>query len=226
MKILLVEDDVIFAEGVKEALGIKGFAVDMIHEGEKALRRINANRGTYDVIILDIMLKDYDGKEICRLVRKDKIKTPIIMLSGKRDSEEKVKALNLGADDYMTKPFSSDELFARLQALLRRPTEVNSPELLVANIRLNPQTRKVYKDGVEIILTLKEFSVLEYLMRNPGQVMARDQILDHAWEFEFSSLSNIIDVHINGIRKKMSMKKNELLETVHGIGYRLKNVSR
>lgn len=224
MKILLIEDDQIFAEGVRKILAEKGLAVDIVNEGDKALRRILVNKNAYDVIILDIMLDNVDGKEVCRALREENVTTPIIILSAKTDPEEKVKALNVGADDYITKPFSGDELFARIQALLRRPKELNADELVVAGIRLDPQTRKVYKDGKVIELTLKEFSVLEYLMRHPDQVLARDQILDHSWEFNFSSFSNIIDVHINGIRKKMNMKKNEMLETVHGVGYRLKDI--
>ena len=145
------------------------------------------------------------------------------MLSGESDVEEKVAALNIGADDYITKPFSVNELVARLQALLRRPKSVQDSELIVGDIVLNPQTRQVYKDGEEIKLTLKEFSVLEYLMRYPNKVIPRDQILDHAWDFNFSSLSNIIDVHINGLRKKMKLGKGGILETVRGVGYRLRD---
>jgi len=224
MKILIIEDDIVFAEGVKRILNDEGFTVDVINDGEKGLRRLIVHRDSYDIVILDLNLPGIDGDEVCKKLREEKILTPVIVLSGQSSVEEKVKVLNMGADDYITKPFFSSELIARLQALLRRPKELNNNELTIADIKLNPQTRAVHKNGKEVNLTLKEFSVLEYLMRHPNQVVARDQILDHAWDFNFSSFSNVIDVHINGIRKKMNMKKNDVLETVRGVGYRLKSI--
>ncbi len=223
MKIILIDDDAIFAEGIKKVLEGEGFAVDVFLEAEKALRHVLLHGGSYDIILLDMLIPEISGKEICKRVREAKIDTPIVMLSGESDVEEKVAALNIGADDYITKPFSVNELVARLQALLRRPKSVQDSELIVGDIVLNPQTRQVYKDGEEIKLTLKEFSVLEYLMRYPNKVIPRDQILDHAWDFNFSSLSNIIDVHINGLRKKMKLGKGGILETVRGVGYRLRD---
>ena len=225
MKILLIEDDVALTESLSYTLTEAGFTVDVIHEGHDALKRLIVHRDIYDVIILDMLLPEINGEEICKQIREEKINVPVLFLSGVQDITQKVKALNVGADDYMTKPFSSSELIARIHALLRRPTEVETVELSVGNITLNPIARKVFRNGQEVELTLKEFNVLEYLMRFPEQVITRDRILEHVWDFNFSPFSNVVDVHINSIRKKMNLGKNDELESVHGVGYRLKDTS-
>jgi len=223
MKILLIEDDELLAKALKNGLEEKGYAVDAINDGAKGQRRFEIHHDSYDLAILDLMLPNVPGFEICKNIRDRKISTPILILTGKDDVKDKVHALNYGADDYLTKPFSTEELLARIGAIMRRPVQVIAGELAVGEVVLNPVTRKVYKNGKEIPLTLKEFGVLEYMMRHPNQVVLRDQILDHVWDFEFSSFSNIIDVHVNRLRKKMSIgKKGNILETVRGVGYRLR----
>jgi len=223
MKVLLVEDDKDIRESIKEMLEQEGFTVDALGDGGQALRRLLSNHDSYDIVVLDMILPEIEGKEICRLVRKENIVTPIVMLTGQRDLREKVEAFSAGADDYVTKPFFIDELIARMHAIMRRPrqsTKLNT--LVVGNLELNFATRKVYKDKVEFFLTPKEFHILELLMRNPDQVLARDKLLAHGWDFSYTSFTNVIDVHINSIRKKLRMSKDRDLVTVHGVGYRLK----
>lgn len=223
MKILVIEDDLELNAAIKASLEKQGYAVDGINDGEKGERHIEINHQDYDLIILDLMLPQRDGFEVCRNIRALGILTPILILTGRDDVNDKILALDLGADDYLTKPFSFEELSARVRALLRRPKEALTPDLTVADLALNTSTRKVTCNGKEVPLTLKEFSLLEYLMRHPNQVINRDQILDHVWDFEFNSFSNIVDVHINNLRKKLKVaSKKNYLESVRGVGYRLK----
>ena len=223
MKILLVEDDVELVKALKTGLEKEGFTVDALMDGITGQKRLEIHHDAYDVVILDLTLPGVHGSEICRNIRARGIRTPILVLTGRNDTKDKVNALDAGADDYLTKPFSISELIARIRALLRRPQTILANELVAGDIVLNSLTRKVFKRGREVPLTLKEFGVLEYLMRHPNQVVLRDQILDHVWDFNFSSFSNIIDVHINRLRKKMNIgKKENILETVRGVGYRLK----
>jgi len=221
MKILLIEDDAALVSALKIGLEKDGFVVDAISDGEEGKKRFEVHSDAYDLAILDLGLPNVSGDLICSHVRSKGIKTPILILTGKSKTEDKVEVLNSGADDYLTKPFSLDELKARVRALLRRPKPLLQTELVHGDIVLNPTTRKVSMGGTEIALTLKEFGMLEYMMRNPNQVVLRDDILDHVWDFNFSSLSNIVDVHINKLRKKLGSKSN-ILETVRGVGYRLK----
>ncbi len=223
MKVLLVDDDEIFAEGVKAGLAKEGFAVDILNDSAKAKTRLSDHRDTYDIFIFDMMMPETSGVELCKFVRSEDIKTPILMLSGITDPLDKAMALNAGADDYITKPFSLVELCARLQALLRRPKEVKESKVMIGNITLDSINHIVKKGGKNVELTLKEFSLLEYFMRHPNQVLLRDQILDHVWDFNFSSFSNVIDVHINSLRKKLKMGSKGMIETIRGVGYRLNN---
>lgn len=223
MKILIVEDDQTLANAVKTGLEETGYAVDILNDGDAGQRRIEANHAAYDVIILDLMLPGQDGFAICKSAREKGIKTPILILTGKDSVQEKVTALDVGADDYLTKPFSLDELAARVRALMRRPSEVIPGTLKAGDISLDTATRKVQKAGQDIRLTLKEFSLLEYLIRHAGQVVNREQLLDHVWDFNFNSFSNVVDVHVNNLRKKLSRGKRmgHGIETVRGVGYRL-----
>ncbi|OGN07470.1 MAG: DNA-binding response regulator [Candidatus Yanofskybacteria bacterium RIFCSPHIGHO2_01_FULL_48_25b] len=223
MRILIVEDEEKLALSLKKGLEKEGFAVDYIMDGEAGERRIIVNHKDYDLVILDLMLPGKDGFEICQEVREQKVTTPILVLTARDATEDKVAALNAGADDYLVKPFSFEELMARVRAILRRPEQALPNELVIQDLHLDTITRKVTRKGKEIHLTLKEFNLLEYLMRHAGQVLTREQILDHIWDFAFDSFSNVIDVHVKNLRRKIDDTHHEkLLETIRGVGYRIK----
>lgn len=223
MRILIVEDEEKLAAVLKHGFEQSGYTVDYVSDGETAERRIMMYQKEYDAIILDWMLPKREGLEVCANVRKRGVTAPIIMLTGRFDMADRVKALDAGADDYVVKPFSLEELLARVRAVLRRPTQVVATELKVGKLTLNQNTRKVFLDKKELRLTMKEFSLLEYLMRNPNKVIPRDQVMEHLWGFDFSSFSNVIDVHMKNLRKKINNKKNKIIETVRGVGYQIKS---
>jgi len=224
MKILIVEDNEKLASGIKRGLEQEGYAADYILDGESGARRIEIGSDDYDLVILDIMLPKKDGIAVCKDWRKVNITIPVLMLTAKDATEDKIAGLDSGADDYLIKPFSFDELTARLRALLRRPKEVLPVELKIKDIILNTTTRKVTCAGKEIPLTLKEFMVLEYLLRHPNRVITRDELYDHAWDFAANAFSNTVDVHIKNLRKKINYDGHheKILETIRGVGYRLK----
>ncbi len=222
MKILIIEDDIRLAQALKRGLEQESYAVDILNDGLEGERRMLLNHKDYDLLILDLTLPGKNGFEICSHLRKQNISLPILILTGHVSTEDKVRALDSGADDYLTKPFSVSELAARARALMRRPKETVNPELMIEDIILNPNSKKVFRADREIKLTLKEFSILEYFMRNPGQVIMRDQLLDHIWDFNFRGFSNVVDVHITNLRKKLNKgKMRNILETIRGVGYRL-----
>ena len=223
MRILIVEDEEKLANVLKEGFERGGYTVDCVGDGEVAERRIMMYQNEYDAVILDWMLPIRDGIDVCTNVRKKGVKVPIIMLTGRFDMADKVKALDAGADDYVVKPFSLEELLARVRAVLRRPTQVMPTELKVGKLTLNQNTHRVFLDKKEIRLTMKEFALLEYLMRNPNKVVPRDHVMEHLWGFEFSSFSNVMDVHMKNLRKKINNRKNKIIETVRGVGYQLKD---
>lgn len=220
MRILIADDEERLAKTIKKALSREGYAVDYVTDGATAERRIELYHKEYDVVILDWMLPEKTGVEVCKKVREVGITVPILMLTAKMDTNDKVKALDFGADDYLVKPFSFEELNARIRALLRRPKESLPTVLQVQDLTLDTSTRKVTLGSKEIDLTVKEFALLEYLMRHPNQVLNRNQILDHLWGFDFDSFSNVVDVHIKNLRKKAQL--DNMLETIRGIGYRMK----
>ncbi len=223
MRILLVEDEVKLAEVLQMGLTKKGYAVDVMHDGAKAFDRIALNHIDYDLVILDLMLPGKDGAEITKGVRELDITLPILILTARSEIEEKINLLLSGADDYIVKPFSFDELCARIQALLRRPAEMLPTTLTFSDIELHPSQRRVVKYDTEVPLTLKEFALLEYFMRNPNKVINREELLSHLWDFNYSSFSNVVDVHIKNLRKKLDRHGNKnLLQTVRGVGYQLK----
>lgn len=222
MKILLIEDDTNLVAALKMSLTKEGYVVDAITNGILAKQRIKLHRGAYDVIILDLTLPGMSGQEICTYTRAQKITTPILILTGRTEVEQKIAVLDCGADDYLTKPFSVGELIARVRALLRRPKEVMSKTVIVGDLMLDMTRRIVIRKGKEITLSHKEFGILEYLMYRPNQVVQRDEILDHVWDYNYTSLGNIVDVHINRIRSKLAVKRGQIVETVRGVGYRLK----
>lgn len=221
MRILIVEDQENLANLIKNGLESEGFSVDYVLDGEQGLRRIELNHKDYDLMILDIMLPKISGLEICREVRRKNIGIPIIILTAKDGVKDITEGLNLGADDYIVKPFSFAVLLARIYAILRRPKTTLPQELNVFDIVLNPATKKVVRGGKEIKLTLKEFGMLEYLMRNPGIVLTREQIISNSWDFSFESFANVVDVHITNLRKKIGDKEGKVIETVRGVGYKI-----
>ena len=223
MKVLIVEDEAKLAAMLKAGLKLEGHTVDVIEDGLRGESRILMCRNDYDIVILDLMLPGKNGFEICTNVRNMGVTLPILILTARGDIEDKVLALNSGADDYLVKPFSFDELLARMQALLRRPHESLPTLLEVHDLVLNPVTREVTRDGKTIDLTLKEFQFLHYLMKHANQVMGREDIFAHLWDFADSSLSNVIDAHIKNLRKKIDDGHSQkLLETVRGVGYTIK----
>ena len=223
MKILLVEDEEKLAEALKRGLEMSGYTVDIISDGRKALTRISLHRNDYDVVILDLMLPSMDGHEICKEMRANDITVPILVLTARAETDTKVELLLSGADDYLVKPFSFAELSARVQALLRRPSG-SLPQILYAgDITLNPATREATREGRELPLTLKEFGLLEYFMRHPNTVVNREDLLSHLWDFNYVGFSNVVDVHIKNLRRKLDVEKGDgILETVRGVGYRLR----
>jgi two-component system, OmpR family, response regulator len=223
MKILIVEDEKKLAEAMARGLAHKGYAVDIIGDGKKALTRISLHRNDYDLIILDLMLPSMDGQAIAKGIRELDITLPILVLTARNETENKVNLLLSGADDYMVKPFSFEELAARVHALLRRPTETVPEILQVGDIELNPVERTVTRGGTPISLTLKEFGLLEYFMRHPNEVVNREDLLSHLWDFNYASFSNVVDVHVKNLRRKLDRgSRTSVLETVRGIGYRLR----
>lgn len=223
MRILIVEDETKLAEALSQGLRHKKYAVDVLYDGKKALSRISHYRNDYDLIILDLMIPSMDGETVCKSVRKLNIMVPILILTARNEVESKVNLLLSGADDYLVKPFSFEELLARIQALTRRPAEIIPTILEFSDIELNTAEHTVKRDGTPIFLTLKEFHLLEYFMRHPNQVVNREDLLSHLWDFNYESFSNVVDVHVKNLRKKLQLGRHtDVFETVRGLGYRLR----
>lgn len=220
MRILLVEDDRRLAENVAAQLREAGFSVDAVARGKDAL--YESAIFPYDLIVLDLQLPDIDGVEVCRALRARGTPTRILMATARDAVDDRIGGLETGADDYLVKPYSTRELIARIRALLRRPADPLPAMLRVADLELDTGLRAATRGEREIPLTTKEFAVLEYLMRNPGRVVTREQIGDHAWDANFDPFSNVIDVYIARLRRKVDAAGEEpLIETVRGAGYRL-----
>jgi DNA-binding response OmpR family regulator len=224
MRILIVEDSEKLAALLKKGLESEGYAADIIYDGKSALDRIFLNYQDYDMVILDLMLPEIGGIEICKKTREHKISIPVLMLTAKDTTDDKVIGLNSGADDYLIKPFSFEELLARIKALLRRPKQQISDKLDVKDLVIDLSNKKVTRSGNEISLTLKEFRLLEYFMRNKGKVLTREDIMASLWDFDFNSFSNVVDVHLKNLRKKIdSGYENKLFKTIYGIGYKIES---
>ncbi len=218
MKILIVEDEVKLNKGLKLGLERKGFAVDSAYDGEEGERLGKWNE--YDLIVLDVMMPKRDGIEVCYNLRKAGKKMPIIMLTAKDAVEDKIVGLEMGADDYLGKPFSFDELIARIRSLLRRPALTAEDVYQIDELVLDTRSQKVTIKGKEVTLTLREYALLEYLMRNQDKVLTRDDLLEHVWDRNHDTLSNVVDVHIKNLRKKLPKKYAQLVETIRGKGFR------
>jgi two-component system OmpR family response regulator len=223
MRILVVEDEEKLARSLKRGLEGEGYAVDTAFDGETARRRIVARDDAYDLVVLDVMLPGIDGFTVCREVRARGVTVPILLLTARDTTGDKVAGLDSGADDYLVKPFAFEELLARMRTLLRRPSRALPAELVVGELALDPAARKVRLGGVDVDLTTREFALLELLMRHAGQVLSRDTILDHVWDESFDSFSNVVDVHIRNLRRKLDREgQSSLIETVRGIGYTMR----
>ena len=216
MRILLVEDEKKLSDVIKKGLIEEGYAVDQAFNGEEGLYL--AESESYDVIILDIMLSKMDGMTVCKELRKKGIVIPVLMLTAKARVEDKVIGLNVGADDYLTKPFEFIELKSRIHALIRRSSQKPVSTISIGDIEIDTVKRIVKKDGKEIIFTPKEFAILEFLARHKDEVITRTQIMEHIWDYNFEGLSNVVDVFIASLRKKL---KTKIIKTVHGVGYKL-----
>jgi len=221
MRILLVEDEKKIAAYIARGLKEKSYAVDVSHDGEDGVYRAEIN--PYDLIILDVMLPGRDGIAICRELRNKEIDVPILMLTARDGLDDKIKGLDSGADDYLTKPFAFSELLARIRALLRRQRADKSCLLRIADLELDQLAHRVRRRGEEIQLTSTEYALLEYLLLNANQVVTRTMISEHVWHEGFDSFTNIIDVYINYLRNKIDKPyEKKLIQTVHGAGYILK----
>lgn len=223
MRILLVEDDKGIVRFVKKGLLENSFSVDVATDGEEGLNSVLHMK--YDLIVLDILLPKMDGREVLKKIRSMDIQTPVIFLTAKDSESDIVKGLNLGADDYLTKPFSFNELLARLQAILRRGKAVSSPSRSqVANLILELDGHRVFREKVKIELTPKEYALLEFFMRHPGQIITRTMISEKVWDVHFDTSTNIIDVHVSHLRNKIDKDfEPKLLHTVKGVGYVLED---
>ena len=218
MKLLVVEDDRTVGPYIRRGLEEAQYHADLVVDGLEALRLISG--GHYDLVILDLRLPGMTGLEVLRTLRDRGNTTPILVLTAQDAVGQKVEALRAGADDYVTKPFSFEEVLARVEALSRRPKQLSSPKLVVADLELDLGSREVRRGGRLIELTPKEYAVLEYLLRHPGRVMSRTLITEYAWDYHFDPGTNIVDVVINRLRKKLDAgQEKKLLHTVRGVGY-------
>ena len=221
MRLLIVEDEADLAKNLKKILELKGFAVDWLADGEKARTRILMYHKDYDAIVLDLNLPGMDGMTLTRSLREDNITIPIIILTGRSETENKIALLNAGADDYVVKPFSSAELIARIASVLRRPKEAQKTVHTVGDITIDTAAHRVTVGDKEITLTLKEYSLLECFLRRPGEVFTREELSSQVWDFNALTLSNVLDVHMKNLRKKLNASGNAArFETVRGVGYR------
>lgn len=216
MRILVIEDEYKIANSIKRGLEQELYAVDVAYDGESGYDL--ASSEDYDLIVLDLMLPKLNGITICIKLRKDGIHTPILVLTAKGQTGDKVEGLDAGADDYLTKPFSFEELLARIRALIRRPKKVNGEKLTVNDLSLDTKTYEVKRKNKIIPLSNKEYSLLEYLMRHPNLILTKDQIISHVWNYEADILANTVEVYVGYLRNKIG---KDLIKTVRGFGYKI-----
>jgi two-component system, OmpR family, response regulator len=222
-RILIVEDEQHIADGLRFNLIAEEHDVEVVDTGEAALAQLSDQPTRFDLVILDVMLPGIDGFETCRRLRSEGIWTPVLMLTALDAVEDRVRGLDQGADDYLVKPFSFAELLARLRALVRRELVERPTVLEVGNLRLDPATHEAWRGDTALELSPKEFSLLETLMRRPGEALSRFQLLEHSWDYHFEKRSNVVDVYIRYLREKVDRPFGvESIETVRGVGYRLR----
>jgi DNA-binding response OmpR family regulator len=222
MTVLIIEDEIKVAHFIKRSLEQENYLTDVAYDGEDGLNKGEIN--DYDVIILDIKLPKLDGLAVCRRLREQNIHTPIIMLTACEKIEERIKGLDAGADDYLVKPFSFSELLARIRALLRREKTIRPAKLQVADLVLDPAKHEVHRDGREIHLTKKEYRILHYMMGRPGHVCTRTMLGEHIWGYSYSHESNVIDVSISALRKKVDAGfGKKLIHTIRDVGYKIQD---
>jgi two-component system copper resistance phosphate regulon response regulator CusR len=221
MRVLVIEDETKVGCFIKRALEEESYAVDLCEDGAKGLEM--ALGTNYDLLVVDLMLPSMTGLDVVKNVRRERVQTPILILSAQSQIDQRVKGLDAGADDYLTKPFAIDELLARVRALLRRGATESPGVLQIDDLLLNPATREVTRGGQRIDLTLKEYALLEYLMRHTGRVLTRPMISEHVWNHDFDTFTNVIDVYVNYLRNKIDRgRPRKLIHTIRGSGYMLK----
>ncbi len=221
MRVLIVEDEVKMASLIRRGLRDDGMAADVAIKGQDALWMAGSTE--YDAIVLDVMLPGMDGFQVCRRLREDGVWSPVLMLTARDAIDDRVRGLDTGADDYLTKPFSFAELAARLRALARRGPVARPTVLRLGDLRLDPSSKRAWRGETDIGLSAKEFSLLETFMRRPGAVLDRFQLLEHAWDYEYENRSNVIDVYVRYLREKIDRPFGvESIETVRGAGYRMR----
>jgi DNA-binding response OmpR family regulator len=222
MQILIVEDEEKIANFLRRGLLEESYCIDIACDGEDALYKFDINE--YDIIILDLMIPKIDGISVCRKIRNVNTDIPILMLTAKYATEDKVKGLDAGADDYMTKPFSFSELSARVRALLRRGKKADPIILTIDNLSLDPATRIAKRGNKTIVLTAREYALWEYFMRNPNRVLTKTELLEHVWDYNYDGLSNVLETYVKYLRKKLKVhtKERELIHTMRGSGYILR----
>jgi two-component system OmpR family response regulator len=216
MRVLVVEDDEKLAAAVVRGLRHEGYAVDHVSDGEEAL--VNAAVYEYDAVVLDLMLPLRSGLDVCRALRERGNPVPVLMLTARAEVPDRINGLDAGADDYLVKPFDFGELLARLRALMRRTPVERSPQLEVGELVVDPATREVTVDGRPVELTAREFAILELLARRPGQVVTRTNLLEHVWDANFYGSTNVVDVYVGYLRRKLG---SEVIQTVRGVGFKL-----
>ncbi len=221
MKILVVEDEKKVASFIQRGLEGEGFSVEVAYDGESGVEM--GSQSSFDLILMDVMLPKMDGLQAIKALREKGVESPVLCLTAKDTVEDIVAGLDSGSDDYLTKPFAFAELLARVRALVRRGTQERGAEITYADLRLDPVAHKVWRSDSEIDLTAKEYALLEFFMRNPETTLTRTMIAEHVWDYTFDSFTNIIDVYVNYLRKKVDRDyTNKLIHTVRGIGYVLK----
>ncbi|MBI4133665.1 response regulator transcription factor [Candidatus Uhrbacteria bacterium] len=222
MRLLIVEDEEKLAKNLKRLLEFRGFAVDILDSGERAFTRLSLYRNDYSLALIDLSLPGLDGTTLTKRLREEKVTLPIIIITGRAETQFKIELLNSGADDYVVKPFSSEELVARINSVLRRPLVAQPIVHTVGNLTVDTASRKVSAEGAEIRLTLKEYSLLECFLRRPGEVLTRNELANQVWDFNSVNWSNVLDVHMKNLRKKLSQAERAArFETIRGVGYRL-----
>lgn len=220
MVVLLIEDERKLTSVIKKSLEIEGYATDVAYDGEEGL--LKGLKKDYDVILLDLMLPKKDGIEVCKELRRRQVQAPILILTARDKIEDRVRGLDSGADDYLVKPFDFDELLARMRSLQRRRRTVEPTKLVIADLELDPATHEVRRRGKLIELTHREYNLLDYLMRYPGQALTRNQLIEHVWGSGQSLEGNLLDVYIRYLRQKIDTDhERKLVQTVRGVGYKI-----